>query len=139
MSTRLQLHSSLGRLQLVAGGYFFVPLALVHGVTWLQSVLRHGLRPTSFAMWAVIALVYFYSGWCRRNATRVFATASGLELGDLDKTVPWSAVVEVRQLQWPSLIPVYRVTFGDGTPPLTFYANESVEQVVARFQRASTA
>jgi hypothetical protein len=101
---------------------------------WDRIIHYHPFGLGSLAFPLLLLPFILVSRWAARNATSVYATLQGLELPGRRKTVAWHAVVEAHPVSFPSLIPVYRVTFNDGTAPLTFYSWERVEQVMVRFK-----
>lgn len=131
---RLQLHSSLGRRLLLAQSY--LPWVAISGC--LTSVVVAASRGT-FGAQQLPSLIFaipfvFLAQWARRNATPVFATPEGLELAKRKRIVPWAAVATCWRIPFSGLLAVQRITFSDGTPPLTFYCNEDLESIVRRFK-----
>jgi hypothetical protein len=137
---RIALHSPTGRLLLSA--WSILPLLGLSGTVTAAVVLsvRQGtvhLPITSF-IFAIPTL--WLAVWARRNSTTVFATGQGLELPKLERTIPWASVAHVRLIPFiGGLISVHRITFNDGTRPLTFYSQGEVERIVRRFQTESGA
>lgn len=136
---RMQLHSSTGRLFLLA--CTVMPLVGLSGtvvaavvLSARQGVVHVPIAPLVFAI-PVILLVR----WVRRNSTTVFASARGLELPKLKRTMPWTSVVDAQlvPLLGAGVMTVHRITFNDGTPPVTFYGQDGAEHTVRRFKAAS--
>ena len=133
-SERIQLHSSFGRQLLLAQS--FLPWVAISGC--LTSVAVAASRG-AFGAQQLPSLVFaipfvFLARWARRNATPVFATPKGLELSKRKRTVPWASVATSWRIPFSGLLAVQRITFSDGTPPLTFYCNENLESIVRRFK-----
>jgi hypothetical protein len=135
-SERIQLHSPTGRLLLLI--WTILPLLGLSGTVTAAVVLsvRQGAvhLPIASLIFAVPALLL--ARWARRNSTTVFASAQGLELPKLKRTIPWPAVVNARLVPFVGglVISVHRITFNDGTPPLTFYSHGDAERIVQRFK-----
>jgi hypothetical protein len=131
---RIALHSDIGRLQLRIGIFLFWPAFVASLLACLFAVVQLHASPWSLLL-AVVALPFFLlTRWTARNATRVFATPAGLELTDQHRIIPWSSVAEARQVAFPNLIPIYRITFSDGSPPLTFLTSQHIQPIIARFK-----
>ena len=140
-SERIQLHSPTGRLLLLT--WSILPLLGLSGTVTAAVVLfvRQGAvhLPIPSLILAIPALLL--ASWARRNSTTVFASAQGLELQKLKRTIPWSSVVDARFIPFIGglVISVHRITFNDGTPPLTFYSQPDAERIVQRFKTESGA
>jgi hypothetical protein len=136
---RIQLHSDVGRAMLLFWAYarWWMPLV----TAWLIALahILSGLRrfPVVPIIWCV--LVVLLSRWASRNATPVFATLTGLDMPGRRHAVAWSAVTAVRELPFVGglVFNVYRITFDDGTAPLTFYGVHDLERIVRRFKASS--
>jgi len=133
-SERIQLHSGFGRalFRFVSHWFWFFCADAFVLCGW--CVYQHHFGPACLLIPSQAAGMFFLSRWARRNATGVFATEAGLELTLGSRTIPWRSVAKAEYLAlFSSLIPVYRVSFVGDLPPLTFYACEDVERIVARF------
>ncbi len=137
---RHQLHSTVGRQLLLA--YACMPWLSLAGCfsTIVIAITGHAFTPAHAMMLAFLVPLAFFSRWARRNATPVFATSQGLELAARKRTIPWSSVAEAHEIPFVgNMLTVYRVTFTDGTPPLTFYCREHLESIVQRFKSPARA
>lgn len=136
ISERVQLHSTLGRQLLLAQSY--LPWLAISG--GLSSVVvaaaRGGIGAGQLSALVFMIPFIHLARWARRNSTPVFATPQGLELSKPGHTVPWASVVRAWRIPFSGLMAVQRVTFSDGTPPLTFYCSEDLELIVQRFNSA---
>lgn len=67
---------------------------------------------------------------------RVYVRPDGLELGLAKRLVPWASLQAVQNLSafGGLLLPLYRLTFRDGTAPVMFYACDDVEAVIGRYR-----
>jgi hypothetical protein len=133
---RLQLHSVVND-----AAYWFVLILFWFGLAcslfWLPLELCRSEPEPAILIMPVETLVFLLLAlWARRRRTRVFATICGLELGAQRSLVPWARLKAVENLSplGGLLVPLYRLTFSDDTPAVTFYAREDVEAVVQRFQ-----
>ncbi len=137
---RIQLHSTVGRQLLLV--YAYMPWLSLTGCfsSIVVAITRHAFTPANAMVLALIVPIAIFSRWARRNATPVFATSEGLELQARKHTIPWPAVAEAHQIPFVgNLLTVYRITFTDGTPPLTFYCSEQLESIVQRFKSPARA
>jgi hypothetical protein len=133
-SERIQLHSDWGRPLLLFVANVHWLQALTSAVTLLLDWGRFGFQVESLLPFVFCAPLWVLARWAARNATPVFASPAGLEMPGRGRTVAWPHVAEGRRL-FGGLIAFYRVTFTDGTPPLTFYCREYyLEDIVARFR-----
>jgi hypothetical protein len=133
---RIQLHSGVGRLGFFAASVMWIGSLVSIPITIVLSLRSGRISPALFTLPIHSTLLFLLARWARRNATAVFASADGLELAHRNRTVGWEHVSHVADLGWLGgmLVPLYRVTFDDGTPALTFYACEDVERIVQRFK-----
>ena len=138
---RIQLHSSTGRLVLLTGSV--MPVVGLSGMivaAVLAAVRRDAVDlPLPSLLFAIPVLSL--ARWARRNSTTVFASAQGLELPTRQRTIPWPSVVDIRLIPILGgvMMTVHRITFNDGTPPLTFYSQGEPERTVQRFKGATQA
>lgn len=136
---RIQLHSDVGRAMLLfwAHARWWMPLA----TAWLIALGYFAFGSRRFPVVPIVycALVLLLSRWASLNATPVFATPAGLELPGRRRTVAWTSVKETREVPFVGglILSVYRVTFDDGTAPLTFYGVQELERIVERFKTSS--
>jgi hypothetical protein len=138
---RIQLHSSTGRLVLLT--WSVMPIVGFCGMivaAILVAVRREAVDlplPSLFFAIPVLAL----ARWARRNSTTVLASAQGLELPTRKRTIPWPSVVDIRLIPILGgvMMTVHRITFNDGTPPLTFYSQGAPERIVQHFRGAAQA
>ncbi len=133
---RYQLHSVVND-----AAYWFVLVlfwfSLAGSLVWLPLELRHGQPEPAILLMPIEALIFLLIAlWARRRRVRVYATPGGLELGVKGRLVPWSQLRAVRNLSplGGLLVPLYRLTFSDGTAPVTFYARDEIETVVQRLR-----
>jgi hypothetical protein len=136
---RIQLHSDVGRAMLLFWAYarWWMPLA----TAWVIALAYFtcGSRRLPVVPITYCALVLLLSRWASLNATPVFATLAGLEMPGRRRTVAWSSVKETREVPFVGglVLNLYRVTFDDGTAPLTFYGIQEFERIVRRFKASS--
>jgi hypothetical protein len=140
-SERIQLHSSSGRLVLLAFG--LMPLTGLSGVVVaaVLAVLRPGTVHVPMPSIILGCLVVVLARWAYRNSTCVFASPQGIELPERKRTIPWPSVVKAYSVPFigGGIPTIHRLTFNDGTPPLTFYSQGEPEQIVRRFKLAAAA
>jgi hypothetical protein len=123
-----------------AGSWFVAALfgfSLVCSVVWLPLHLAQGGRqPALLAAPLQACVLFFVWRWGKRRSSHVFASPAGLELPGLARTIPWKHLEKIEDLGMLGglLVPLYRLHFSDGAPPLTFYARVNVEQTIARFR-----
>lgn len=132
---RIQLHSDVGRALLLFWSYArWGMLFSTAGVIALGFVL--GARRFPVVPLVYCAVFWRISRWATLNATRVFASTAGLEMPGRRHTVPWRSIKEVREIPFVGglLLNVYRVTFDDGTAPLTCYGTNEFEHIIVRFK-----
>jgi hypothetical protein len=136
---RVQLHSDVGRAMLLFWAYarWWMPLA----TAWLIALAYFAFGSRRFPVVPITycVLVLLLSRWASLNATPVFASLAGLEMPGRRHTVAWRSVKEVREIPFVGglVLSVYRVTFDDGTAPLTFYGINEFERIVRRFKASS--
>lgn len=136
---RIKLHSDAGRAMLVLLSYarWVMPLA----IAWLLAIafVVFGSRRPPVLLLVYCAIVVLIARWAKLNATTVFASRAGLEMLGRRHTAAWRSIKEVRELPFVGglVFNVYRVTFDDGTAPLTFYGTNECEQIIRRFKASS--
>lgn len=135
---RIQLHSGTGRQLLLAWSY--MPWVALTGCfsSVITAFIRHGFVAAQLKLFVcTVPALILLARWARRNSTPVFATPGGLELVAHGRVISWASVAAVRRMPLSGLMPIYRITFTDGTPPLTFYAQQELEQVVRRYRTSA--
>jgi hypothetical protein len=136
---RIKLHSDIGRSMLVLVSYARWVMPLAFAFLLAIAFVVFGARRPPVLLLIYGTVVVLISRWAALNATTVFATPAGLEMPGRRHTAAWHSVNEVREVPFVGglVLNVYRVTFDDGSAPLTFYGTNECEQVIRRFKDSS--
>src|SRR5882672_10537981 len=100
---RIPLHAPVARLPLVVLSLMLWPALAGGFVAAVVAFCRHRFGLGNLLMPIFALPFWLVMQWIRSNATRVFATAEGLELTDRRRTIAWQSVASAYPVALPSM------------------------------------